>query len=41
MSKVFFSVVIPTFNQSTFLEKALESIQNQDFQNYETIVIDD
>ena len=40
MDKPFFSVIIPTFNQCFFLEKAIRSILNQSFVNYEIIVID-
>ena len=35
----FFSVIIPTFNQSAFLEKAIKSVFLQK-QNYEIIIID-
>ena len=40
MRKPFFSIVIPTFNQSNFLKEALNSVFNQDFKNFEVIVID-
>tara|TARA_B100000780_G_scaffold47258_1_gene29376 strand:- start:200 stop:1129 length:930 start_codon:yes stop_codon:yes gene_type:complete len=40
MTKPFFSVIIPTYNQSSFLKKALESVLNQTYKNYEIIVID-
>lgn len=40
MIKPFFSVVIPTFNQSIFLEKALKSVFVQTYKNFEVIVID-
>ena len=36
----FFSVVIPTFNQSNYLKKAIESVLAQKYKNYEIIVID-
>ena len=35
------SVCIPTFNRRELLEKTLESLNNQTFQNYEIIVCDD
>ena len=38
--KPFFSVVIPTYNQSSLLRKAIQSVLNQTFNNYEIIIID-
>mgnify|MGYP001189425096 CR=1 FL=1 len=40
MSEPFFSVVIPTFNQCNYLKRALKSVLNQKFHDYEIIVID-
>lgn len=40
MKKPFFSIIIPTFNQSHFLQSALKSVFNQTFKNFEIIVID-
>ena len=40
MNNVFFSVIIPTFNRAEFLKKAIESVYNQTFKNFELIVID-
>lgn len=37
---IFFSIVVPTFNQSSLLKKCLQSIANQTYKNYEVIVID-
>lgn len=37
----FFSIIIPTFNRSALLKRALESIYKQTFSEYEVIVIDD
>ncbi len=34
------SVIIPTYNQADLLQKALQSVINQTFQNWEAIVID-
>ena len=34
------SVIIPTFNQAELLQKALQSVSNQTFQDWEAIVID-
>jgi glycosyltransferase involved in cell wall biosynthesis len=35
------SVIIPAPNHAQFLAAALESVMNQDFENYEVIVVDD
>lgn len=35
------SVCIPTYNRKAFLKEALQSLQRQTFQNFETIVFDD
>jgi glycosyltransferase involved in cell wall biosynthesis len=35
------SVIIPTFNRGWILEKAVDSVLAQDFENYELIVVDD
>ena len=34
------SIVIPTFNHGDFLERAIRSILNQTFENWEAIIID-
>ncbi|MEI6122906.1 MAG: glycosyltransferase family 2 protein [Bacteroidota bacterium] len=41
MKKTFFSVIIPTFNRAGLLEKALRSIMNQTFSDWECIIVDD
>lgn len=41
MPEVFFSVIIPTYNRISVLKRAIESVQNQTFKNFELIVIDD
>jgi len=40
LEKPFFSVVIPTYNHEVFLEKAVKSVLNQTFSDYEMIIID-
>ena len=34
------SIIIPTYNHSSFLKEAIESIINQSFQNWEALIID-
>lgn len=40
MSNPFFSVVIPTYNCADFLRRALKSVEQQTFQDFEVIVVD-
>lgn len=39
--EIFFSIIIPNYNNATYLEKCLKSVLNQTFTQYELIVIDD
>jgi len=41
MSKLVFSVVIPVYNRSALLQRAITSVINQTYQNFELIVADD
>jgi len=36
-----FSIVIPTYNRRCLLQRALASVRNQTFRDYEVIVVDD
>jgi glycosyltransferase involved in cell wall biosynthesis len=36
----FFSIILPTFNQSNFLKKAIQSIVSQEFEDWELLIID-
>ena len=37
---IFFSVIIPTYNQENLLERCLKSVTQQTFKNYEVIIVD-
>ena len=37
---MFFSIVIPTFNNASFLKKSIKSVENQTYDNFELIVVD-
>lgn len=37
----FFSIIIPTYNSSEFIEMTIESVFKQNYQDYEIIVVDD
>lgn len=41
MSNPFFSVVIPSYNRSDFLPKAISSVLRQSFSSFELIIVDD
>ena len=41
MSSPFFSVVIPTYNRSSLVERAIKSVLSQSFVDFEIIVVDD
>ena len=40
MNEVLFSVILPTFNRSGLVKKAIQSVINQDYKNWELIIID-
>tara|TARA_B110000503_G_C7044297_1_gene369570 strand:- start:246 stop:1028 length:783 start_codon:yes stop_codon:yes gene_type:complete len=39
-NKIFLSVIIPTYNSSKTILKTLESVNNQNYENYEIIIVD-
>ncbi|WP_298498875.1 glycosyltransferase family 2 protein [uncultured Algibacter sp.] len=39
--KPFFSVIIPLYNKEKFIEATLKSVLNQNFKNFEVIIVDD
>lgn len=41
MKSAFVSVVIPTYNREGTIVRAIQSVQNQTYQNFEIIVVDD
>ena len=41
MIKITFSIIIPTFNRANLLKTALQSFVDQEYQNFEVLVIDD
>ena len=37
---MFFSIVIATFNSEKFISQTLNSIKNQNFKNFELVIVD-
>ena len=40
-NNIFISILIPTYNRAKFLSKTIESALDQDYNNYEIIILDD
>ncbi|HEX5034197.1 MAG TPA: glycosyltransferase family A protein [bacterium] len=41
MKRPFFSIILPTFNRERLLPRAIASLQAQDFQDWELLIVDD
>lgn len=41
MNSPFFSVIVPTYNRAGFIHKTIQSILDQQFENFEVLVVDD
>lgn len=41
MQNIFFSIIVPVYNVANYLVKTVKSILNQDFSDFECIIIDD
>ncbi|GIW65419.1 MAG: glycosyl transferase [Candidatus Parcubacteria bacterium] len=41
MNKIFFSIITPTYNRAYIINKAIESVLKQNFNDWEMIIIDD
>ncbi|NOZ45189.1 MAG: glycosyltransferase [Chlorobi bacterium] len=41
MSNPKFSIIIPTYNRAEFIEKTINSVLNQTYENFEIIIVDD
>ena len=41
MNNIKFSIIIPAYNVEKYIEKCIKSILEQDYTNYEIIVVDD
>ena len=38
---IYFSIIVPTYNRADLIVNTLKSLQNQEYKNYEIIVVDD
>src|ERR1035437_2086885 len=40
-NNLFFSIIVPTYNRTSFIEKTITSVLDQTYQNFELIIVDD
>ena len=40
-SSPFFSIILPVYNRESFIKKSIESVLDQDFKDFELIIVDD
>lgn len=41
MNQVLFSIIVPVYKVEDYLDKCISSIANQEYENYEIILVDD
>ena len=41
MNNILFSIIVPTYNRAHLISHTLDSVRNQDFKNFELIIVDD